>query len=64
MSVRGQALDHDPPSSARVREVLAGLNFSQERMDGDVGLLSGGWKMRVALARILHGPHHRQGRGD
>jgi len=38
---------------ARVREVLAGLSFSQERMDGDVGLLSGGWKMRVALARIL-----------
>ncbi|WP_269714910.1 ABC-F family ATP-binding cassette domain-containing protein [Caulobacter sp. NIBR2454] len=38
---------------ARAREVLAGLSFSQERMDGDVGLLSGGWKMRVALARIL-----------
>lgn len=37
----------------RAREVLAGLSFSQERMDGDVGLLSGGWKMRVALARIL-----------
>src|ERR1041385_3958283 len=36
---------------ARAREVLAGLSFSQERMDGDVGLLSGGWKMRVALAR-------------
>jgi ATPase subunit of ABC transporter with duplicated ATPase domains len=35
------------------REVLAGLNFSQEMMDGDVGALSGGWKMRVALARIL-----------
>ena len=43
----GYALD------ARAREVLAGLSFSQERMDGDVGLLSGGWKMRVALARIL-----------
>jgi len=38
---------------ARDREVLAGLSFSQERMDSDVGLLSGGWKMRVGLARIL-----------
>ncbi|MBK9079707.1 MAG: ABC-F family ATP-binding cassette domain-containing protein [Hyphomicrobium sp.] len=36
----------------RAREVLAGLSFSQEMMDGDVGALSG-WKMRVALARIL-----------
>jgi ATPase subunit of ABC transporter with duplicated ATPase domains len=37
----------------KAREVLAGLSFSQEAMDGDVGALSGGWKMRVALARIL-----------
>ncbi len=43
----GYALD------GRAREVLAGLNFTQEMMDGDVGALSGGWKMRVALARIL-----------
>ncbi|WP_166144598.1 ABC-F family ATP-binding cassette domain-containing protein [Methylosinus sp. RM1] len=43
----GYALD------GRAREVLAGLGFSQEMMDGDVGQLSGGWKMRVALARIL-----------
>ncbi len=37
----------------RAREVLAGLSFSPEMVDGDVGALSGGWKMRVALARIL-----------
>jgi ATPase subunit of ABC transporter with duplicated ATPase domains len=37
----------------RAREVLAGLSFSPDMMDGDVGALSGGWKMRVALARIL-----------
>jgi len=37
----------------RAREVLAGLSFSQEMMDSDVGGLSGGWKMRVALGRIL-----------
>ena len=37
----------------RAREVLAGLSFSEAMMDGDAGALSGGWKMRVALARIL-----------
>ncbi len=37
----------------RAREVLAGLSFSNDMIDGDVGALSGGWKMRVALARIL-----------
>ena len=37
----------------RAREVLAGLSFSQEMMETDVGALSGGWKMRVALGRIL-----------
>lgn len=37
----------------KASEVLAGLGFSQEMMDGDVGKLSGGWKMRVALGRIL-----------
>jgi ATPase subunit of ABC transporter with duplicated ATPase domains len=37
----------------KAREVLHGLGFSQEMMDGDVGRLAGGWKMRVALGRIL-----------
>jgi ATPase subunit of ABC transporter with duplicated ATPase domains len=38
---------------ARAREVLAGLGFRAAVVEDDVGLLSGGWKMRVALARIL-----------
>ncbi len=40
---------------ARAREVLHGLGFDDERIDGDVGALSGGWKMRVAMARVLVG---------
>src|SRR5207244_67308 len=40
---------------AQAREVLHGLGFEDNRIDGDVGALSGGWKMRVALARVLLG---------
>ncbi len=40
---------------AQAREVLHGLGFDDERIDGDVGALSGGWKMRVAMARVLLG---------
>src|SRR5919106_1051553 len=36
----------------KAREVLHGLGFDDERIDGDVGALSGGWKMRVAMARV------------
>jgi ATPase subunit of ABC transporter with duplicated ATPase domains len=38
---------------ARARAVLAGLGFGDDTIASDVGNLSGGWKMRVALARIL-----------
>src|SRR3989337_4374922 len=38
---------------AQAREVIHGLGFDDERIDADVGLLSGGWKMRVAIARVL-----------
>jgi ATPase subunit of ABC transporter with duplicated ATPase domains len=40
---------------AQAREVLGGLGFDEERIEGDVGALSGGWKMRVAMARVLLG---------
>ncbi len=40
---------------AQAREVLHGLSFKDDQIDGDVGALSGGWKMRVALARVLLG---------
>jgi len=40
---------------SQAREVLHGLGFDDARIDGDVGVLSGGWKMRVAMARVLLG---------
>jgi len=40
---------------ARAREILAGLGFQPELVDGDVGALSGGWKMRVGMAKVLLG---------
>jgi len=40
---------------ARARTVLDGLGFRPDQVDGDVGALSGGWKMRVAIAKVLIG---------
>jgi ATPase subunit of ABC transporter with duplicated ATPase domains len=40
---------------SQAREVLHGLGFDDEQIDRDVGALSGGWKMRVAMARVLLG---------
>jgi len=38
---------------ARAREVLHGLGFEDSMIDSDVAELSGGWKMRVAMAKVL-----------
>ncbi|TMQ03262.1 MAG: ABC-F family ATP-binding cassette domain-containing protein [Deltaproteobacteria bacterium] len=38
---------------ARALTILHGLGFVDEQMHDDVATLSGGWKMRVALAQIL-----------
>ena len=40
---------------SQARDVLQGLGFEDTQIDGDVGALSGGWKMRVAMARVLLG---------
>jgi len=40
---------------AQAREVLHGLGFDDAQIDADAGALSGGWKMRVAMARVLLG---------
>jgi ATPase subunit of ABC transporter with duplicated ATPase domains len=38
---------------ARAQTILHGLGFADAILGNDVGTLSGGWKMRVALAQIL-----------
>jgi len=40
---------------AKAKEVLHGLGFNDEQIAGDVGALSGGWKMRVGMAKVLLG---------
>jgi ATP-binding cassette subfamily F protein 1 len=40
-------------AEAQVRQILVGLQFTEKMMDGSVKLLSGGWRMRVSLAKAL-----------
>ncbi|GAB0115682.1 ABC-F family ATP-binding cassette domain-containing protein [Acidisoma sp. C75] len=40
---------------ARAGAILSGLGFSLERQQGPMSALSGGWRMRVALASALFG---------
>ncbi|MGK2858812.1 MAG: ABC-F family ATP-binding cassette domain-containing protein [Thermoanaerobaculia bacterium] len=40
---------------SRARECLHGLGFDDDQIEGDVGALSGGWKMRVSMAKVLLG---------
>ncbi len=48
-SLGGYALE------SQAREVLHGLGFEDDQIEGDVGHLSGGWKMRVSMAQVLLG---------
>jgi len=43
----------DASSHARVKELLAGLGFSEQMSEQPVATLSGGWRMRLNLARAL-----------
>ncbi len=42
-------------AESRAAVILAGLGFSEETMNGPCSALSGGWRMRVALAAALFG---------
>ena len=42
---------HSAP--ARAAQILSGLGFSEETQNGPCSALSGGWRMRVALAAAL-----------
>ena len=40
-------------AEAKVEQILCGLGFQAERLDEPCDTLSGGWQMRVVLARLL-----------
>lgn len=40
-------------AQSKVQKILVGLGFSEDWINGPIGNLSGGWKMRVSLAQAL-----------
>ncbi len=49
-----QMADHEPHKMrSRIERVLEGLGFSKADFDRDTGEFSGGWQMRIALAKLL-----------
>jgi len=52
--VCGELFDYDMDAlQAQAKKVLMGLGFKETQFDEPVASLSGGWKMRVVLAKLL-----------
>ncbi len=49
-----QLEDHEPGKmKSRIERILIGMGFKQTDFDRDTGEFSGGWQMRIALAKLL-----------
>ncbi len=54
--IQTRLVDIDAHSApARAAAILSGLGFTEEQINGPCSALSGGWRMRVALAAALFG---------
>ena len=53
-----QQLDNHEPQKMKslIESILLGLGFSMADMERDTGEFSGGWQMRIALAKLLISP--------
>ncbi len=46
--------EHEPAKmKSRIERILLGMGFKQNDFDRDTGEFSGGWQMRIALAKLL-----------
>lgn len=49
-----QLEDHEPAKmKSRIERILLGMGFSESDFERDTGEFSGGWQMRIALAKLL-----------